>query len=59
MSIVAAQGFKRLILPTAVLLGVIVGLGLLVTKVLSNDWPFTAEDALNASWPATVPRRGT
>jgi membrane-associated phospholipid phosphatase len=47
VSIVAAQGFKRLILPTAVLLGVIVGLGLLVTKVLSNDWPFTAEDALN------------
>ena len=47
MSIVAAQSFKRLILPIAVLLGVIVGLGLLVTKVLAHDWPFTAEDALN------------
>ena len=47
MSIVAAQSFKRLILPIAVLLGVIVGLGLLVTKVLADDWPFTAEDALN------------
>jgi membrane-associated phospholipid phosphatase len=47
VSIVAAQSFKRLILPIAVLLGVIVGLGLLVTKVLAGDWPFTAEDALN------------
>jgi len=47
VSIVAAQSFKRLILPIAVLLGVIVGLGLLVTKVLADDWPFTAEDALN------------
>jgi len=47
VSTVAAQGFKRLILPIAVLLGVIVGLGLLVTKVLSDDWPFTAEDAIN------------
>jgi membrane-associated phospholipid phosphatase len=47
VSTVAAQGFKRLILPITVLLGLIVGLGLLVTRVLSDDWPFTAEDALN------------
>jgi undecaprenyl-diphosphatase len=47
MSSVAVQGFKRLVLPLAVLLGVIVGLGLLITKVLSDDWPFTAEDAVN------------
>ncbi|HEU4346298.1 MAG TPA: phosphatase PAP2 family protein [Actinoplanes sp.] len=47
MSIVAVQGLKRLILPIAVLLGVIVGIGLLVTRVLNHAWPFTAEDALN------------
>jgi undecaprenyl-diphosphatase len=47
MSTVAAQGLKRLVLPIAVLLGVIVVLGLLVTKVLHDDWPFTAEDAVN------------
>lgn len=47
VSIVAVQGLKRLILPIAVLLGVIVGIGLLVTRVLNHAWPFTAEDALN------------
>jgi undecaprenyl-diphosphatase len=47
VSIVVLQSVKRVILPIAVLLSVIVGLGLLVTKVLYDDWPFTAEDALN------------
>ncbi|HET6530110.1 MAG TPA: phosphatase PAP2 family protein [Actinoplanes sp.] len=47
MSSVAVQGLKRLVLPLAVLLGVIVGLGLLITRVLHDDWPFTAEDAVN------------
>ena len=43
---VRRPGVKRVILAVAVLLAVIVGLGLLVTKVLYDDWPFTAEDAL-------------
>ena len=46
MSIVA-QGLKRVILPVAVLLGVMVVLGLLVTKVFNRDWPLTAEDSIN------------
>jgi membrane-associated phospholipid phosphatase len=47
VSIVVLQAVTRVILPVTVLLAVIVGLGLLVTKVLYDDWPFTAEDALN------------
>jgi membrane-associated phospholipid phosphatase len=47
VSTVVLQAVKRVILPVAVLLAVIVGLGMLVTKVLYDDWPFTAEDALN------------
>jgi membrane-associated phospholipid phosphatase len=47
VSIVVLQSVQRVVLPVAVLLSVIVGLGLLVTKVLYDDWPFTAEDALN------------
>jgi len=47
VSIVVVQSVRRVVLPVAVLLSVIVGLGLLVTKVLYDDWPFTAEDALN------------
>src|SRR5215207_6397650 len=46
-SIVVLQSGKRLVLPVALLLALIVGLGLLVTKVLYDDWPFTAEDAFN------------
>ena len=41
------QGFKRIILPVAALLLVLIGLGLLVTKVLANSWPVTAEDEIN------------
>src|SRR4051812_47869406 len=47
LSVVVLQSLKRVVLPVAVLLSVIVGLGLLITKVLYDDWPFTAEDALN------------
>ena len=37
----------RIVLPVAVLYGVMIGLGLLITKVLNDVWPFTAEDAIN------------
>jgi undecaprenyl-diphosphatase len=47
VSIVVLQSVRRVILPVAGLLAVIVGLGLLVTKVLYDDWPFTSEDAFN------------
>ena len=47
MSTFASQTVKRVILPIGVLLAVMVGLGLLVTRVLADDWPFTVEDALN------------
>ncbi len=60
MSAIALQGVQRVILPLAALLAAIVGLGLLITGVLSDDWPLTAEDAVNrgladgrtASWSA-------
>ncbi len=60
MTTIALQAAKRLILPIAGLLAVIVALGLLVTEVLADTWPFTAEAALNrqlagdrtASWNA-------
>ena len=47
MSTVVVQSLKRVILPVAALLAVIIGLGLLVTKVLAKDWPFTVEDGIN------------
>jgi membrane-associated phospholipid phosphatase len=47
MGDVAAQALKRIIVPVAVLLAVMVGLGLLVTKVLLHVWPFTVEDSVN------------
>ena len=47
LSIIALQTVRRVVLPVAGLLAVIVGLGLLVTKVLYDDWPLTAEDAFN------------
>ncbi len=42
-----AQVAKRLLLPIVVLFGVMVGLGLLLTKVADDNWPFTEEDAVN------------
>ncbi len=47
MSTIALQSLKRVILPIAGLLVAIVALGLLVTKVLNHDWPFTVEDGIN------------
>jgi membrane-associated phospholipid phosphatase len=47
MSNVAMQTLKRVILPVAVLLAVMIGLGLLVTKVFEHAWPFTVEDGIN------------
>ena len=44
---VIAQFAKRILLPVVLLFGVMVGLGLLVTKVWAHDWPFTAEDGVN------------
>ena len=46
MSIVL-QALRRVILPVVVLLGLMIGLGVLVTKVWEHDWPFTAEDGIN------------
>lgn len=37
----------RLLLPLVVLYGVMVGLGLLVTKVLDDVWPLSVEDTVN------------
>ncbi|MCI4063146.1 phosphatase PAP2 family protein [Micromonospora sp. R77] len=47
MSDVAVQVVKRVLLPVALLFSVMVGLGLLVTRVLAKSWPFTVEDAVN------------
>ena len=43
----AVQALKRVVLPVAALLVVMIGLGLLVTKVLAHTWPFTVEDGVN------------
>ena len=47
MSDVAVQVLKRVLAPVAVLLAVMIGLGLLVTKVMMHVWPFTVEDSVN------------
>ncbi|MET0491733.1 MAG: phosphatase PAP2 family protein [Actinoplanes sp.] len=47
MSDVAVQVLKRVLAPVAVLLAVMIGLGLLVTKVMMQVWPFTVEDSVN------------
>jgi undecaprenyl-diphosphatase len=49
MSAVAIQALKRILLPVAVLLAFMIGLGLLITKVWERAWPFTVEDAVNRS----------
>ncbi|XVU21960.1 phosphatase PAP2 family protein [Actinoplanes sp. CA-054009] len=43
---------KRILLPVTVLFGVMVALGLLITKVWTHDWPFTAEDTVNRDFAA-------
>ncbi|AGL15910.1 phosphatase PAP2 family protein [Actinoplanes sp. N902-109] len=47
MSEVVVQFLKRIFAPVLVLFVVMVGLGLLITKVLEHTWPFTVEDAVN------------
>ncbi|MEV4842115.1 phosphatase PAP2 family protein [Micromonospora matsumotoense] len=47
MSAIAAQVAKRVFLPVTLLLSFMVLLGLLVTRVLDDVWPFTVEDAVN------------
>jgi undecaprenyl-diphosphatase len=47
MSAVALQFAKRILLPVVILLLLMIGLGLLVTKVWEHAWPFTVEDGIN------------
>jgi undecaprenyl-diphosphatase len=47
MPAVAIQFVKRILLPVAVLLLLMIALGLLVTKVWEDAWPFTVEDGVN------------
>ena len=47
MSVVVVQSLKRIVLPVVVLLAVMIGLGLLVTRVFEHTWPFTVEDGVN------------
>jgi membrane-associated phospholipid phosphatase len=43
---------RRILLPVAALLLGMIGLGLLITKVLNDVWPFTAEDGINRYFAA-------
>jgi undecaprenyl-diphosphatase len=43
----AAQVLKRVLAPIAVLLGVMIALGLLITRVMTHLWPLTVEDSVN------------
>jgi membrane-associated phospholipid phosphatase len=52
MSGYVTQTFKRIIVPVVVWLLVMIGLGLLITKVLEHAWPFTAEDGINRGFAA-------
>ena len=56
-STVLRQTATRLVLPIAALYAVMVGLGLLVTKVFNDVWPFTVEDTVNRQ--LEVERNGT
>src|SRR5688572_30605300 len=47
MAAIAVQALKRVFLPVAVLLGVMITLGLLITKVMMEMWPLTVEDSVN------------
>ncbi|MDQ0370502.1 phosphatase PAP2 family protein [Catenuloplanes indicus] len=44
---VVRQAAARLVLPLALLYAALVGLGLLITRVLHDDWPLTLEDDVN------------
>ncbi|MEU5674288.1 phosphatase PAP2 family protein [Micromonospora sp. NPDC047753] len=47
MSETVVQILRRVLLPVSLLLGLMVLLGVLVTRVFAKTWPFTAEDAVN------------
>ncbi|MET0422247.1 MAG: phosphatase PAP2 family protein [Actinoplanes sp.] len=47
MSDAVVQTLKRIILPVVILLLAMIGLGLLITKVWNDVWPFTSEDSIN------------
>ncbi|MFI7545293.1 phosphatase PAP2 family protein [Actinoplanes sp. NPDC049599] len=47
MAAIAVQALKRVFAPVAVLLGVMITLGLLITKVMMHVWPLTVEDSVN------------
>ena len=47
MAAIAVQALKRVVVPVAVLLGVMIALGLLITKVMMQVWPLTVEDSVN------------
>ncbi|MDG4784284.1 phosphatase PAP2 family protein [Micromonospora sp. WMMD961] len=47
MSDTLVQIVRRVLLPVALLFGLMVLLGMLVTRVLARTWPFTVEDAVN------------
>ncbi|GID33293.1 phosphatase PAP2 family protein [Paractinoplanes brasiliensis] len=49
---VIGQVARRLLLPVTVLFGVMVGLGLLVTRVAEHAWPLTVEDDINRALEA-------
>ncbi|WP_082771963.1 phosphatase PAP2 family protein [Actinoplanes sp. TFC3] len=52
MSDVVVQFLKRIFAPVLVLFAIMVGLGLLITKVLQHLWPFTVEDTVNRDFAA-------
>ncbi|MFY1618230.1 hypothetical protein [Micromonospora sp. WMMD736] len=47
MSDTVVQILRRVLLPVSLLFGVMVLLGVLVTRVFAHTWPFTVEDAVN------------
>ncbi|MCG5438071.1 phosphatase PAP2 family protein [Micromonospora foliorum] len=47
MSETVVQIVRRVLLPVSLLLGLMVLLGVLVTRVFARTWPFTVEDSVN------------
>lgn len=43
----ATDTLKRVLVPIAALLGVMIALGLLITRVMAHTWPLTVEDSVN------------
>src|SRR5437868_2795033 len=48
----AGRILRRIVLPLLALTVVLVALGLLITKLLGDTWPFTVEDDLNRTFAA-------